>query len=360
MIVYILLPLILLFFLNVKGKAKIYVALFILFVINVCRDYTVGEDYGKNYKRIYDEINIESYKLNKTETSEITDLWSLDKKSTEIGWYLLQYFSKLNEMPFAFVNFLAAIIIFISLLYALKQSPNPIFTLLLYVLLFRYYASYNIIRQSIAAIIFLVGIPFIIKRKFVKYLFCVLIAMCFHMSSILMIVFYFLPNIKINYKFSILLIISFYIISALNIDTIIISWIYDSGYIFTSYARYLTIENDYNYNIVYLYIPSILLLIPYICLSTQGKGEILDVYQLLYVVAIILSILSIHYEVLFRTNEYFINSLILTIPILLRRRNLNLSGMIGCIIIGCCVLYYGVYLFLNANNIQPYSLIFFN
>lgn len=360
MTIYIFIPILLLFLTTIKGKGKIYFALIFLFFINVSRDYSVGYDYGINYKRLYDQKNAYSYNNIVSDDIDTSDLLLVEKESVELGWSMIEYIGKINKLPFSFVNFIAAIIIFITLTISIRQSPFPIISILLYVLLFRYYASFNIIRQSISAIIFIASIPYIAKRQFIKYLICCLLAASFHLSSLLMLVFYFLPKIRISFNFSVLLIIAFYVISALNVDMKIFSWLYDSGYMFASYAKYLAIENEYNYNIILLYIPSILLLIPYLLLNFRLKETHLDVYQLLYVFAIIISILSVHYEVLFRFNEYFLNSLIITLPILLRKQNKSLYSIKGCLTLSCCILYYSMYMFLNANAIWPYSLIFFN
>ena len=287
-----------------------------------------------------------------------TDLLSVEKKSVEVGWKSIQYVCKSNNLPFSSVNFIAAIIIFIALLYALKQSPMPMFSILLYVLLFRYYASFNIIRQSVSAMIFIASIPYIYRRQFVKYLICVLAAASFHLSSLLMLLCYWLPKIKISFKSSLIIIILFYVISILGLDMKVFSWLYESGYMFAVYAKYLAIENEYNYHIALLYIPSLLLLIPYIIFLFNAKDKTLDVYQLLYVLAILISILSIHYEVLFRFNEYFLNSLIITIPILIRKNNNFFTGTKGYVVLFCFFLYYSIYLYLNANAILPYTFIF--
>ena len=309
MFIYIFIPLLLSYLLKVKGQTIVNVVLVLLLTINVFRDYSVGYDYGRNYKVMYDQIDVNTYKVIPSDEGGATsNILSFDKESVEVGWSILQYIGKNLNLPFSFVNFCIALMLFIWLAYALKQSPIPILSLLLYVLLFRYYASFNIIRQSIAAVVFIAAIPYIIRRQFVSYLLCCLFAASFHLSSLLMILFYFIPKIKISFKFSIVIVIVVYVLSALSIDMKLFSWLYESGYMFDAYGKYLAIENDYNYNIVFLYIPSVLLFIPYILLSANRNVKRLDVYQLLYLFAIIIAILSVHYEVLFRFNEFFLNS----------------------------------------------------
>lgn len=358
MLIYIILPIFLLLLINVKDKRKIYIVLFLLFAINICRDYSVGWDYGVNYKRMYDEKSLYTQSLESLGNINTSNIISTEAGSMEIGWTLIEYFCNKNNLPFAIVNLVAAIIIFIALSRSLKQSPLPILSLLLYVLLFRYYASFNIIRQSIAALIFLISIPYIINRQFYKYLIFCLIATCFHISALLMIPFYYIPKIKIKFYGTILVFIVLYIISMLKIDTTLFSTLYDYGVLIDRYAKYLIIENEYTHNLAFLYIPSLLLLIPYIVLNYKSRNDKLDTYQLLYFIAIIISIISINLEVLFRFNEYFLNALIIGIPILLAKQTISLVNIRSYIVIGCCTLYYSAYLYINANAIIPYTLIF--
>ncbi|MBE6176125.1 MAG: EpsG family protein [Rikenellaceae bacterium] len=360
MFIYIFLPILLLFLLTIRGKGKVVFALLLLFLINVCRDYSVGYDYGHNYKRTYDNEILTNQSVNTYNEGDSFNLLEAERETVEIGWTMLEAFGKANNLPFSVVNFIAAIIIFIALAYSLKQSPWPILSILLYVLLFRYYATFNTIRQSISAIIFVASIPYIEKRQFIKYLLCCLSAAAFHLSALLMVFIYFLPKIKISFKISLVLIVGAFVMSALNIDMILFSWIYDSGYMFDAYAKYLAIENEYNYPIIYLYVPCVLLLIPYILLSYKLKDKYIDIYQLLFVISIIISVLSIHHEVLFRINEYFRTALIIAIPVLLlRNKPKSVLTFENLVILGCCTVYYSIYLFLNANAIRPYALIFF-
>lgn len=79
------------------------------------------------------------------------------------------------------------------------------------------------IRIGVASGIFLIGIPFIVKRQFKKYLICILIASFFHISVILVLPLYFLRHDRINRVFWIgLLVINLiFFISHLSIMDII-------------------------------------------------------------------------------------------------------------------------------------------
>ena len=74
-------------------------SLIILFTLNVCRDYSVGYDYGHNYKVMYDSYSGDNP----------LDDFSFDnsgmRKEIEVGWSFLEYIAKKMQMPFSFVNF---------------------------------------------------------------------------------------------------------------------------------------------------------------------------------------------------------------------------------------------------------------
>ena len=343
MLIYIFLAIFLLSLLFVKDKEKIYIALFFLFCLNVCRDYSVGTDYGLNYKRIYDQSEANNLLMNmKLSDGDVG-------RSVEIGWTALQYEMKVLGLSFAYVNFVVASIIIFFLFLSLKQSPIPMLSIVLYVLLFRYFASYNILRQSVAVIIFLYSIKYIVSEEFLKYLFFCALAMCFHLSALLLLPLYFVQYLKMNARMSIILILAVYVLTISNMDLVIFSWLGEAGIIMKAYTHYFLVENELNYPIACLYIPSVLL----------SKIKLLDVYSKFYVFAIMLSVLTIHYEALFRVNEYFMGVVIIALPLMLKVQNRHkpLSSQM-LVLLGCSVLYYSVYVFLNANTIRPYTLIF--
>lgn len=353
MLIYIFLAIFLLSLLFVKDKEKIYIALFFLFCLNVCRDYSVGTDYGLNYKRIYDQSEANNLLMNmKLSDGDVG-------RSVEIGWTALQYEMKVLGLSFAYVNFVVASIIIFFLFLSLKQSPIPMLSIVLYVLLFRYFASYNILRQSVAVIVFLYSIKYIVSKEFLKYLFFCALAMCFHLSALLLLPLYFVQYLKMSARMSIILILAVYVLTISNMDLVIFSWLGEAGIIMKAYTHYFLVENELNYPIAYLYIPSVLLFIPYLYLVWTSKIKLLDVYSKFYVFAIMLSVLTIHYEALFRVNEYFMGAVIIALPLMLKVQNRHkpLSSQM-LVLLGCSVLYYSVYVFLNANTIRPYTLIF--
>lgn len=92
---------------------------------------------------------------------------------------------------YAFFFALCAFCQIYMLLYALRRY-RFIFPYLLFFLIFGYYymSMMNVIRQQIAAMIFLCSLEFIEKKQIVWYYLCVLLAVGFHSSAIVLVVFY--------------------------------------------------------------------------------------------------------------------------------------------------------------------------
>ena len=81
-----------------------------------------------------------------------------------------------------------------------KDSPLPIISLIIFMTFLFTDAEY-LNRQWLAVVVLMFSYKYIRERKFVKFVICVLLAMCFHTSAIIFIVVYFifrLPFSKTN------------------------------------------------------------------------------------------------------------------------------------------------------------------
>lgn len=81
-----------------------------------------------------------------------------------------------------------------------KYSVNIWLSVLMFVTVGSYYASFNISRQIVAVAIIFLGSRFLYNRMFFKYLLVVISASLFHMSALIMIPFYFILNMRIKIK----------------------------------------------------------------------------------------------------------------------------------------------------------------
>lgn len=161
----------------------------ILFFVSAFRgDFST--DY-KGYEDIY--IRFNSYSL-----SDLLKrpLWF---ENPETGYLIFQYIIKsiFNDVLFIFIVS-SALIVYSNLNVIRKECVLPFLGIFLYVHIGGYYQSFNLLRQSLAIAIVLLGTKFLIERKAVRYFLIVLIASTIHTSVLIMLPFYFIAQIKIS------------------------------------------------------------------------------------------------------------------------------------------------------------------
>lgn len=121
----------------------------------------------------------------------------------------------------------SAITVGLSVITISKHSNMFAFSILLYILMGNWVGSFNGVRQYLASAIIFAGHRYIVERKFIKYLFVVLVAGAFHVSALVFVLLYFVPLKKLSFikiaslfAGSILLLVSYgYIFSFVGILT---------------------------------------------------------------------------------------------------------------------------------------------
>lgn len=200
-------------------------AFIIPFLIMALRGYNVGTDTSGTYYEIY----IKALRNN----SSVRDM----------GYYVINKIAILLFENYRGVLILTSFIIcFIAYKEIFSESKNPLLSTYLFYATNVYFISMNMIRQSIATMIFIISIKYIKDRKFIKYLICILIATSVHTIAILYLPLYFIGSKKYDLKkiIPITLIISLlskflykYVINILNsIDYFqdYFSWYFTSHY----------------------------------------------------------------------------------------------------------------------------------
>lgn len=92
----------------------------------------------------------------------------------------------------------------------ISRHTKYVFTAsLIYYLCYSFYFNLEIVRESIAIGIFLLSYNYLDKHKWVKYYLCVFLSYMFHASALILVIFPIVKiyNLKLNYKFIIVLII---------------------------------------------------------------------------------------------------------------------------------------------------------
>lgn len=117
-------------------------------------------------------------------------LYGTERESEPVFRFITDFMSS-NGIHYAFYFALWAFIQISLVYYALKNHKY----LLPYIAFFFIFGTYfmsmmNVMRQQLAACVFMVTILFIEDKKLIKYLLCILIASIFHRSALLLIIVY--------------------------------------------------------------------------------------------------------------------------------------------------------------------------
>lgn len=181
---------------NLKLNSFSTINLFVFVsAIIFCGGYMTGSDWI-GYELLYDEASITNLKF----------------YSKEKGFYLLMLIFKtigLGFFPFLIIcKFFVFYVLKNFILKHFKSFYLPFAIFLASDALFLFVD--NPLRFMIAFGFVIISLKYLLDRKFIVYSFIIIIATTFHISSIIMLILYFTPNIKMLRKFYVLLLYFFF------------------------------------------------------------------------------------------------------------------------------------------------------
>ncbi|HWR24204.1 MAG TPA: EpsG family protein [Feifaniaceae bacterium] len=143
--------------------------------------FMVGTDYV-NYSIAYQDI--------RTDFGQAVQI-----HDTEYGYMALAWiFGCFFKMPFAFLAFLALLTNMLVVLSLRESSEMFWFSCVLYILMYFYFTTFNLVRQSLAVSITFFAHKHLVEKKFFHYLLFVLLASLFHYSALILIPIYFVVH----------------------------------------------------------------------------------------------------------------------------------------------------------------------
>lgn len=117
----------------------------------------------------------------------------------EYGFYIFCKIISMLGGTCRTMYFLSSAFVTFSVCYFLyKHSEGLLFSTVILLSYPYFYTSFDIIRYYLAISIVLLAYDFVIKRKFLSYVVCVIIAMQFHKTIIIMLLLYMIPEIRWN------------------------------------------------------------------------------------------------------------------------------------------------------------------
>lgn len=208
------------FLYNIMGKKsnlkKYFIAIITLQLILILsmRHYTIGVDVFRYLEHFR---NISHF-----------DLQQFLSHRFEIGYKLLNKFIgifTLNEQ--VFLTIIATITIIPVGRFIYKYSKMPFLSFGLYIAFNFYSFAFSGLRQAIACGIILISYDFVVKRKIMGFIICILLAGSFHQSALLFFPAYYLYKVKITKKIIVFTILVNFLLYTLRKE------------IFTLFTRYM-------------------------------------------------------------------------------------------------------------------------
>ena len=189
---------------NNNGKTILWITLYLYLIVIIGLRYMVGGD-SYFYSIYYDNFNTD-YLLDTILTNGYQPLFTI-----------ITYISKQISTSFISFQVIHALIINTSLFYFIKKNSNyPFTTLFLCFLIFYLNFSVEILRESLAVMVFIFNYKNFEQNKWIRYYSGVLISTLFHLSALFLIFLPFSKFLKLNWKYVIILIICYLLLNKLD------------------------------------------------------------------------------------------------------------------------------------------------
>lgn len=166
---------------------------FLVTLLAALRKYTVGIDLEVHYADRFSTIAHLPW----------NQLTTYQKAHTyDFGFIVFdKVLGLISDNPQIFIVVTSIIIYGLVARYIYRHSDNVVLETFMFITSFTMMMYMNIIAQALAIAIILFGLDFLADKKYVKYVFCVLIATTIHTSAIVCIVFIPLLNLPNNKKY---------------------------------------------------------------------------------------------------------------------------------------------------------------
>lgn len=284
-----------------------------------------------------------------------TEVYTLFNNPFEWGYYLLNKIINIltgnSRFIFLIVSFFILYVINKTIL---KHSPNYYLSILLFINLYFYFNSLNIMRQFIAIAIVFYSVQYIYQRDLKRFSISIVIASFFHLTSLFFWFMYFIVQKKYKtyvYLLGILLSFLFVFLFPYITNLLIV--------IMPRYEAYLTnmFTSSSSYSVILIIIST--LMFAYILLrNKEWEKENIILFNLVYI-GLILNIAASFNFLFYRVSIYFYIFVILLIPNLVQKVDKRYRNWISAAIISVSIAYCIYLLYSGNGEILPYRLGFF-
>ena len=282
------------FFEKKKNTGFFYWTLCIILILLAgLRNYVGGDTIG--YMNMWDSLPTFNQKF---EFLSLTNLY-------QPFWYVINAIAKYIYDDFVTIQIILAIIVNFSIFTLFDKYSNYRFTcVLIYYLMTYPYFNFEILRESLSISILIISMPFLIKKKWIKYFLLSTIAFLFHSSAIIL---FFLPfginllSKKVNLKSMTYIIILTFLLG----NSYTINFIIDN--LFPFLAPLAEIYSEWEWSAIGYFIAFLKCLFVFLLIVLRQKHNIsqvmIDVPLKIYM---FFTILSLTMPIAQRFQNYFI------------------------------------------------------
>lgn len=287
------------------------------------------------------------------------------EKGFLIPFKLLSDFGVSFKVMFVIIS---AVISILMLSYIYRHSVNPCISVFSLIISGLYFNSMNFMRQFIAALIVMCALRFIKEKRFFRFAAFVLLASCFHVSALIMLLFYFILQIKpnkvvISVYYAVMLVIFLFSDKILDFVTKNVYTVYNQatelkkGLPFGYFAGFLV------FFVVAMALRKLLV----------ARNEMNNIYLSMMFFGVFFEFIGIKHGIISRFSLFFlipaitilsaeIFEIIKSIIILTFKENARFKRIVSATVIvvslGFCGLFYSYLLINNYNGVVPYNTVF--
>lgn len=294
-----------------KGRSIVFrvMACLLFAAIVGFRKYTVGVD-SESYQQIYNTVPMQNY------------VW------LEVGFdWLIRFLDSLH-CEYTALFLVCVTLTAIPMFFVLERSEHYAMTAFMFYTM-TLVSVMNGMRQNIAVALFMFAYRFIENRKLLPYCACLLGAMLFHYSCIILFPLYFILNRKLNDKIAVMIYAISFIFVFVNPVSLVVPIAALVSSIGFDYMEYTEEASKSLSALGFMYNTSIYCLLLY----WMVKSRAFEKYPILancVLIAIVFKNLSFNMPMISRITYYFGWFQYLLIPIMINHLRLNAQNRLYC------------------------------
>lgn len=286
------------------NHTSFWLPLIVLSLFAGIRSVGVGTDTGTYTTKFVSQLDVQYFVF---------------REDVELGYQLFEYALLSLTDNYFWLFFTSGLIVVYCYLKIIKRySVNYWFSVFLFVTSGVYTFFFNGLRQGLAMAIFTLAIPYLLEKRLLLYILICAVSSLFHVTALVMIPFYFIVNLKINYLYKILAVF----FGSLLLSKFLISYVASTNDRYEGYTQVSEQAGGYLTLGFYIVIMIGIIFVSYLYkIKDLEFQKIMTFYASGVVFIIPLAMLGSNPSGPQRLLSYFTWSLVLLLPVVLKKIN---------------------------------------